>query len=210
MGSSPDAVCFLTEQYGDAACHVEFKTSKHLHPNTFDADNVNVVQSGSDQYYRAVPKRFRTQLLHGAAVLGVRYALLIQSAPTYVSSCTLTQYSQALLHEYKSLVKHDLISSCFKWLHMPALAGASDAEIVNGIPSVSLPQWRRLIASHVPVIAAVCRYRARLSRAIPPTKLFRFNIVNIYDIGKAPCDTFCKAITDMLAASSFHSMLGNS
>lgn len=53
------------------------------------------------------------------------------------------------------------------------------------------------------LIAAVRRFRARIQKAIPATKLFRFNILNLYDVGKAPCDTFCRAIADLLDSSTF-------
>jgi hypothetical protein len=71
------------------------------------------------------------------------------------------------------------------------------------IPSYIDPNIRNTISSHVPIVRAVFKYRESLNKPVEPTKLFRFNLINRYDIGKAGGNTFCKFIAEMVHAKTF-------
>jgi hypothetical protein len=169
-GFSPDALCLLTEQYGNVGCYVEFKTSKNLHPNMFEASHVKCVEAGSSEYLSAVPREFRVQLLHGIAVLGLNHALLIRSALHGVHSTTLIHHSDELIAQYLALLRDESVACCYRWLHLSALQAMPDDQIVAQMPLETPQEWRRMIASWVPAIAAVLRYRMRLGKPIAPTK----------------------------------------
>jgi len=203
MGVSPDDVCILSDAYGNVPAVLEYKTSKEFSPNKYAAETPVEVDAGSQDYYRRVPAKFRTQLLHEVATLGFRHCLLVMAAPGGPSSTTLIKYSDSLIAEYEDLMQDPSITGVYKWFYDYALSGISDEELVSKIPEEADDDVKRLIGSHVRIIRALYRYQRQLGRAVAPTKLFRIGIVNSYDVGKAATDTFCKMIAEAQKGSTF-------
>jgi len=110
MGVSPDDVCILSDAYGNVPAVLEYKTSKEFSPNKYAAETPVEVDAGSQDYYRRVPAKFRTQLLHEVATLGFRHCLLVMAAPGGPSSTTLIKYSDSLIAEYEDLMQDPSIT----------------------------------------------------------------------------------------------------
>jgi hypothetical protein len=88
--------------------------------------------------------------------------------------------------------QHETISATLNWFYDVALGDISDADIISRIPDYIEPGIRSLVASHVPIVRAVYQYRDDRNAPIEQTKMFRFNLINRYDIGKTGGETFCK------------------
>ena len=203
LGVSPDGLCMLTASYGNRPCVIEYKTVKALHPDKFGARQIVKVDAGSDQYFLRVPHRFRRQLLAQVSILGLEYAMLVIAAPAGPHSVILIKYSHELTKDFLRLMTHPSISTVYKWFFDNAHFDYSDRHLESKIPAQAEPNVRALIASNLPMMRAVYLYQWRSTRPIAATKLFRFGIINTYDIGKAATDTFCKMVSELMRGRTF-------
>ena len=183
-------------------CVIEHKTIVCLNPDRYNAGLTKTVEVGDEDYYERVPYQFRKQLLTQVAVLGFKYSLLVIGGPSGPHSTTLIRYSQEVIEEFLSLLRHDCISTPYRWFIENANRDISDKQFMEKVPSQAEARVRELIQSNLPLMRAVYCYQLELKRAIDATKLFRFGVVNIYDLGKAPADTFCKMVAEVMSGET--------
>jgi hypothetical protein len=196
---SPDDLLQLTDAYGGGVCCVEYKTCMSLKPDAFEATHVVNVEAGDQAYLDRIPIRFRKQLLHQVAILGVKCAMLVLGGPKGATSVSLIRYSEEDIEEYLTLLRDQVLKDVYGWFHDHVLLDDNDKLLASRMPASTPAPVRALLESHIPFIAAVLRYRARICRHVEPTKLFRAGIINAYDLGKTPTDTVCGIVADLMA-----------
>jgi hypothetical protein len=160
------------------------------------------VRPGEETYCKRVPKEYRAQLIHQAAVTGILKVLLVVAAPDGIESSTLITFQHDEIQSYLRLSCHPTIANLYTWFYSKATLPIDDKELVDLIPLEAHWKVQRLLASHVRLVRAVHCYRIEIDKPIPPNKLFRIGIVNSYDIEKAGADGFCKDVAQAMKCMS--------
>lgn len=210
VGMSPDGL-FIVELHLEnesirAPCVAEYKTIMDLKKNARSAiHRPTIVTAGTADYRKYVPKKYRTQLAHGAALLHFHYSLLVLAAKDGLNQTIVIRYSSSQLENYRSLCKDECIVTAYGWFFMTLSSGFTDERIVKEyMPQEFDSCTRSVLATHLRLCRAVGNYRKELKRPIPPTHLFRFGAIHFYDAGKGATDTFCRDICESLKNCTFN------
>ena len=208
IGVSPDMLALVTKP-GTAApvpAVVEHKSSKHFVFDRSAALNPTWLSAASEPYYEVVPWRFRGQLIVLVAVMGVRHALLLYSAPTGPAASFVIEYTDAQVADVLSLLTSPDVTGCLHDLHMAMRDPTKTTEQILAVLEPQLaplaPLTRAVFASWLPLCAAVTRYQVALGRAIPPTYTFRNQPTDEYDTLKGGTDNVDRRISDATRAGA--------
>jgi hypothetical protein len=135
-----------------------------------------------------VPSQYRQQLINQAACLGFEVSLLVLGHLTKIVGIVVVVFTSAQIAEYRALIACPELRAATPWLTGELTSSKPDSDVIGSIPTSCSPAIRRALASWVPLIRFVHRYRRHLKRAIPPTASWRPYIVDRYDLLKGATD----------------------